>query len=254
MSKRKTKQMTANQRAYLAEVKRIKQAVKRLEKRGYRFSDDVIPQMPKRVTKKAIKEIQKLKTKDLYEKATALDEETGEIIGGLEKRQIEHQERARKSAQTRKRKKKKEEQREPEQEQYYPNGGDIIVSNILDEFILKLQEADVTVYTMPNGRTYRKKEEAIEASRRSKHTLLSLTYSVINEIGRAQLGWRLAEHTDEVMRLTDYVLYGSDSARINSACAELASIINGGSLTMEQTRDLAEQEEYNESYGEELYE
>ena len=61
MSKRKTKQMTANQRAYLAEVKRIKQAVKRLEKRGYRFSDDVIPQMPKRVTKKAIKEIQKLK-------------------------------------------------------------------------------------------------------------------------------------------------------------------------------------------------
>lgn len=253
MSKRKTRKLTDNQRTFLNEVKRIKQAVRRLEKRGYRFSSDVIPEMPKRVTKTVIKRLQELKTKDLYEKATALDEETGEIIGGLEKRQIEHQERARKSAETRARKKKKEEKREQEKEQYYPNGGDIIANNILDEFISKIEEIPEDFEEVIRYKSNKKAIAAFVARKNSKHTLLSLTSSVIQEIGKSGLGWRLEEQVERVTYLSGVVLYDSEAANINTACTELTTIILNRPLSYEEAKDLSEQEEYNEGHGSELY-
>lgn len=51
--------MTKNQEAYKKELKRIKAAAKRYEKQGYIF--DALPQMPKRVTGKALKEIRQVR-------------------------------------------------------------------------------------------------------------------------------------------------------------------------------------------------
>lgn len=51
--------MTKNQEAYKKELKRIKAAAKRYEKQGYIF--DALPQMPKRVTAKALKEIRQVR-------------------------------------------------------------------------------------------------------------------------------------------------------------------------------------------------
>lgn len=283
MSKRKTKKLTPNQQAYAKEVNRLKLAVRRLEKRGYRFSDDIIPQMPARVTKTAIQRLQETTTRHLYAEATALDEDTGEIISGTEKRHIERRESAMKAVATRQKKlqeekkkqdHKREKQIEPkgqrskkakvktgrdrhddeEEKKYYPKGGNIIADNVIDNFIARLQEPSPTVYQHPSGKTFKRREQAVAESERAKHTLLSLTYSVMNDIGKEELGWRLQEHAEQVGQLVDAVLYGSDASVIASACAELASIINGGALSLEQLSDIAEQEEYNESWGSELYE
>lgn len=246
MAKRKSKKTTANQREYAKQVKRIKSFISRAEKRGYRFESNILPETPQRITKKTIQRLQDLTPNKLYEKATTIDYETGEIIGGLEGRKLERKERARKSAETRKRKKQKK-------QEYYPNGGDIIMHNVLDEFITRLSEPVAEFGVTPKGRKYRRRADIVEASARARHTLLNITYNRINEIGRDALGWVLEESANEVSTLTDYIIYGSDATTIASACSELATIINGGALTLEQMSDLAEQEEYNESWGSELY-
>lgn len=129
--------MTANQREYSKQIKRIKQAVRRLEKRGYRFSDDVIPQMPKRVTKSAIKRLQEIRTKDLYKQAEYVDQSTGEILTGTEGKQLEKKKSTQKAKETRKRKQKRREQPPRDYEDIYspppvedyPSFSEIVINN-----------------------------------------------------------------------------------------------------------------------------
>lgn len=102
MVKRKSKQ-TPNQRAYAKQVKRIKQFIRRAEKRGYQFSENVLPQKPKRVTQASIRKLAQLTPEKLYQKAVYGGEASGgEIVKGTEGIKLERKVRAQKAAQTRK--------------------------------------------------------------------------------------------------------------------------------------------------------
>ena len=243
MAKRNKKNQTPNQREYAKQVARIKKAMNRAEKRGYMFDKSIITKTPKRVTQSLLAQLQSIKGNRLYDKAVYIDQLTGEILGGLEGRKLERQASARKAKETRQR---KQENGEP----YYPDGGQIIFSNVVDNFIARLSEPTSEYFVNRWGKKARKGQQAYEESQRSKSTLLSITYSVINDIGKSALGWRLEDNADNVNALTNYVLYGSDASRIASACSELASIINGGALSMQQLQDIAEQEEANEDWEE----
>ena len=85
----KKNKLTKNQIAFKKQVTRIKNFIRRATKRGYEFSDNVIPSMPKRVTKKSIEKIKNIKPKDLYSKASYLDKSTGEMVSGSIGRKIE---------------------------------------------------------------------------------------------------------------------------------------------------------------------
>lgn len=126
MAKKKVSQ-TATQKEYKKQLKRIKQFIRRAEKRGYVFQKDVIPKEPKRVTKASVKKLAKLTPEVLYKKAVYASEKTaGEIIKGTEGLKLERKERSKKSAETRKYKLK-----EPVQEA--TNTQDFIVpENILE--------------------------------------------------------------------------------------------------------------------------
>ena len=54
MARRK---LTKNQIEYNKQVRRIKNFIKRAEKRGYEFNEDILPKTPKRITKQAIKRL-----------------------------------------------------------------------------------------------------------------------------------------------------------------------------------------------------
>lgn len=85
MAKRKKKPLSPNQQEYQKEIKRLRAAQRRLEKQGYYFTENMVPQMPKRVTAKALQEIRALKPIDLRRKAMWVDSRTGELKGtGLE--------------------------------------------------------------------------------------------------------------------------------------------------------------------------
>ena len=94
--------LTKNQIAFKKQVTRIKNFIRRATKRGYEFSDNVIPTMPKRVTKKSIEKIKNIKPKDLYSKASYLDKSTGEIVSGSTGRKIERNLSSQKAKETRK--------------------------------------------------------------------------------------------------------------------------------------------------------
>lgn len=99
----KKKVQTANQRAYSKQVKRIKQFIRRAEKRGYQFTEDVLPKKPKRITQASIRKLQNLTPEKLYQKAVYGGEATsGEIVKGTEGVKLERSLRAKKATQTRK--------------------------------------------------------------------------------------------------------------------------------------------------------
>ena len=104
MARRK---LTKNQIEYNKQVRRIKNFIKRAEKRGYEFNDDILPKTPKRITKQAIKRLENLKPKQLYAKAEFLDTSTGEMLKGTKGRQLERKRASEKAKQTRQRNKSK---------------------------------------------------------------------------------------------------------------------------------------------------
>ena len=98
----KKNKLTKNQIAFKKQLTRIKNFIRRATKRGYEFSDDIIPTMPKRVTKKSIEKIKNIKPKDLYSKASYLDKSTGEMVSGSTGRKIERNLSTQKAKETRK--------------------------------------------------------------------------------------------------------------------------------------------------------
>ena len=75
---------------YMKERKRIKQFVTRAEKRGYNFAQDLIPDIPDKVTRKAVKNLKSLTPEKLYSNATYASPLTGgEIVSGTEGKRIE---------------------------------------------------------------------------------------------------------------------------------------------------------------------
>lgn len=99
----KRRKQTPAERAYSKQVKRIKQFISRAEKRGYQFSEDVLPQRPKRVTQASVRKLAKLTPEKLYQKAVYGGLASyGEIVPATEGAKLERSLRAKKAAETRK--------------------------------------------------------------------------------------------------------------------------------------------------------
>lgn len=91
------------ERDYSKQVKRIKQFIRRAEKRGYQFDEDVIPQRPKRITQASVRKLAKLTPEKLYQKAEYGGVASyGEVVTGVKGARLERSLRAKKSAETRK--------------------------------------------------------------------------------------------------------------------------------------------------------
>ena len=64
----KVKKKSPAEREYDKQVKRIKQFVRKAEKRGFIFPDNVIPSKPKRITKASVRKLAKITPKELYKR------------------------------------------------------------------------------------------------------------------------------------------------------------------------------------------
>lgn len=129
----KKKKQTPLQLDYKKQVKRIKQAIRSAEKRGYIVPDNIIPKQPKKITRKSVERLNKITTNDIYAKSEKLDLETGELIPGEVARKQERSEAAKKSAKTRKERRYNPEKGESEyyepQYETFPSAADIIIAN-----------------------------------------------------------------------------------------------------------------------------
>ena len=86
------KNITPNQQEWKKELKRLNQFIKRAEKRGYIFDENIIPETPQRITKKKLSEIKQIDADVLYDTAKYFDikkDEAAKIVDGI-KQNIRH--------------------------------------------------------------------------------------------------------------------------------------------------------------------
>lgn len=242
---KKQKQSEA-EKLYAKQLKRIKQFIRRAEKRGFIFEEDVIPQKPKKVTKASVRKLEKLTPEKLYKKSLYLEESTGEIEVAQKRRKEERKQSAKKAAKTRKERQKArrnwtKEDAEKHRDQL-PNGGKESFRNVIDEYVSRLQ-----IDTSWLGKK-RRRPVALQETIRSQGILIALINQQIGIYGEEEIGNRLQANTDKIDELISIVLWDSKAEAIQSATKVLAEVIQGEKLTAVQLRDLDQESEYNEDY------
>ena len=222
MAKRKKK--TENQKAYQKERRRLLQAVRRAEKQGYIFPEDIVPELPKRVTKKRLENIQKIKPKQLYKKAEFVYQETGEIVPAEQRKQEVKQEAVIKAKETRKRKKKIS---TPNIPTYYPT------ISVIDTIRNRISELT------------REAKSPIPIENR-KNELLSIFDDNVTlyEDNIAEYEHYLEVHESEIAELLNVISYDSDAEKISASFVTLGRLLNMQSLSMSQAENLSAMTEY----------
>lgn len=85
------KKLTPAQREYNKNRRRIKQAINRLEKRGYIVPENILPKKPKRITNASVRRLEKINLDFIYKKSRFVDVTTGEIFEGIQGKEREKQ-------------------------------------------------------------------------------------------------------------------------------------------------------------------
>lgn len=221
----KVKKKSPAEREYDKQVKRIKQFVRRAEKRGFIFPDNVIPDKPKRITKASVRKLSKITPKELYKKAEYGGEASeGEIVSAKEGLELERKVRAKKASQTRKRKKEQKSQQSTNEQgfkvPYNPTYEDSFYTRIV------ISKWYATLDTFRNGEAYNLLrvwlgniirfngiENTAEMLTRGAEAGHLLTWEVVYKMNKATLyiGYMVdylpdqdIHYKDEVMDLVEY--------------------------------------------------
>lgn len=220
------KRQTQNQKAFQKERRRLLQAVNRAKKQGYIFPENIVPSLPKRVTKKSLERIHLLKPKDLYKKAQYLYEETGEIVSAEERKQEVKRLAIEKRKLTRKKKSKTQEITTPI---YYPT---ISIIDVIRDRIIELQ---------------REAKPPVDISYRKNEVLNifddTVTFYEMNE-NISEYEDYLKNHESEIADLLNVISYDSNSEKVNASFVSLGRLLNVTSLSMEQAENLSAMAEY----------
>lgn len=222
----KRKKQTENQKAYQKERRRLLQAVRRAEKQGYIFSEDIVPKAQKRVTKKQLEKIQATKPSDLYKLAQYVYEETGKVVPAEQRKQEVKQEAIRKAKETRKRKKKIN---TPNIPTYYPT------ISIIDTIKNRISELT------------REAKPPIPIDNR-KNELLAIFEDTVTMFGDNIIEYEhyLEEHESEIAELLNVISYDSNAEQISASFVALGRLLNTQSLSMTQAENLSMMaEQYN---------
>ena len=242
----KKRKQTEAEKLYSKQLKRIKQFIRRAEKRGFVFEEDIIPQKPKKVTKASVRKLEKLTPEKLYKKSLYLEESTGEIEEAQKRRKEERKQSARKAVKTRKQRQK--DRRNWTKEDAEKNRGQLPVEgneslrNTIDDFVSRLQ-----IDTSWVGRK-RRRPVALQETIRSQSVLLTLINQQIAFFGEEEIGNRLQANSDKLSELITIVLWDSKAEAIQSATRLFMEILTGNTLTPSQLQDLDLESEYNEDF------
>ena len=223
----KRKKQTENQKAYQKERRRLLQAIRRAEKQGYIFPEDIVPELPKRVTKKQLEKIQKTKPKQLYKKAEFVYQETGEVVPAEQRKQEVKQEAIRKAKETRKRNKKIS---TPSVPTYYPTIS--IIDTIRDRISELTRESKPPI--------------PIESRKNELLNIFDDTITIYSE-NISEYEHYLEAHESEIADLLNVISYDSNAEQISASFVSLGRILNMQALSMSQAENLSMMAEYYNS-------
>ena len=76
------KKISKTVQEYRKQRKRIQSTISRLRKKGYFPAINILPDIPKKITKGSVRRLQKIDIEYIYKKSVFLDVETGELLEG----------------------------------------------------------------------------------------------------------------------------------------------------------------------------
>lgn len=203
---------TINQQLWAKEIRRIRNFIKRASKRGFEFNANIIPEIPKRVTKKALQELRRQTTPNrLYMQAT-YHMTSGQVVTGTRGRQLERQAAARKAVKTRAQKGMSK----------MPPRGQLT----LDSFLRTFTEAGF----LTSWSAYMR-EMKIEDRNRT----VNMLQDAIAQFGEDVVTQRIQSNAMRVSELAERIAWDSKPTEVNLDLNELASILFNGAFTLEQS-------------------
>lgn len=235
------KKLTPTQIAYNKQYNRIKNFIKRAEKRGYIFQKSALPKKLKRPTSKSVEKLKSITPEKLYKKSSYITSR-GTKVKGTTGRELERSEASKRAAKTRRLTKEARKQ----QYQYTPSTG-------FQEQRAEQDKKDLAFLETPEGRAMFNEGEIVynsilekisEAERdhpKAARLLREELQSQINEYGRENVLRALASASEDAISLAETVLnYSSGSDMSIRAIYELNNLITGEIITLERAQELEE--------------
>lgn len=261
MPKKSTPKLTQKQKAYDEEYRywrnRLKRKARNIEKRGFTFPEEFIPDKPNRRLESYIRQL-KEKVENIYEYAYYVEPSTGEYFEGRVRRRKERVKAAEKAKET---KRRNREFWEDTGEKYYPSGPTFEVDYEDREYWDNIpSETDKILDTV-----YREIEtwnpeprwssELQDIKREDVNQLRSIIDGAINQLGREQVAYNLQTNAEEFEMLCMEIMYVSGSkfredgregmrVRLN----KIASLVWGRALSMAESELVSSMaERFNEA-------
>lgn len=225
MSK-KPRKPSPNEVAYNKEIKRLKNFIRRAQKRGYSFSNYSIPEKPKRITKKSIEKLKLITPKQLYEKSTYYDIITDTRISGTEAQRLIRSRAAKKAAQTRFAKHTKSARTEA--------GKPPVESDDVLQYIFELIAQWSPDIRWSDGFTRLKEHD--------KNVMANEIRGAINELGEQQVARNAQINAAEVKTLAWHICYGNSGDKkdgsFNADLVSLLALLKGRALSQQEAKRL----------------
>lgn len=261
MAKEKTPEQQALEKEVKKQRKRIQQFVRRAQKRGFSFPENIVPTLPKKITEKTLSRYKAMTPEQLYKKSIYTDYQGTFIdrkvvtIKGTERRKQERHIAAVRAAQTRQRyyearmKAEREATTRPmpdynhESQQGYgpaPTPETKYVLNELRDMIANWQPRDVWSIGLA------------ELKRKDRDLLDRTLEGIVAREGEDAVASRCQANAEILVALADKILYDSgDSYKtrgvdgVNQDIQKFAEIIQGRPLTVRESMEYTEYGEQN---------
>lgn len=204
----------------MKERRRIQSFIRRANKRGYIIPSDILPNIPKTITRASINRLKKITPKKIYEKSEYVSRETGELISGEKGRAEERKKVAEKAKQTRQ---KKKEAYSP------PRESDIILSNLIDTLNNFVPSGNYSLYMK-------------QQKYNDRNIAVGILMDAIDELGEEKVLNNI-KSSNRLSDLIDEILYSSKRDSVKFALVEFATIVRGESLSVDENINLTEMQE-----------
>ena len=211
---------------YLQERRRIQRFIRSATKRGYIIPENILPDIPKRVTRASVSRLKKITPEKIYSKSQYVSRETGEIKTGKAGRAEERKAASKKAAETRRRK----EETSRAKKEYMPRASDIILTNV----------RETLANFVPSGQMSRFMQEN---AMNNRNYALGILDDAIKELGEEQVAKNIQKNALQLSRLIEEILYSSDRQKVKFSLVEFYNIIHDGEPDLETNMRLSEEQE-----------
>lgn len=261
--KKSTRKPSQIQQQYRKERQRIQRQTNRMRARGYEVPEDVLPPIPKRITRASVRRLKSITTAKLYDMADFVDLTTGEVVSGTEGRKIERRRSAQRAAETRRRKSERpdalkewadEQVRKYEQGQEEQRKQFEAKQRRRDaEQKRRLQEDEEYKQQFEHSQIVKADVQGILAKLSETHPFAVAMVQSVIDTAIAQNGGdetivyeRIAEFPE--LTSVEELFYPNRDALHTSLFNDFANAIQGGPLTAQQSRDLGDAVERDDEF------